>query len=76
MGDDWSWNQWEELDIDDRIDGPKEDDHYNGPHGLKEGVSKKFQTVLHCLLKTIAMDDHFFCEISNTVKQNSKKKNS
>ena len=63
LGDDWAWNQWEELDIDDTIDGPEEEDHYNGPHGLKEGVAKKFQTVLHCLLKTIAMDEHFFARL-------------
>ena len=35
---------WE--DIDDDIVIPYIPDHYCGPHGLKEGVEKLFQTVL------------------------------
>ena len=72
--DNCEWNQWEELGIDDTIEGPIESDHYNGPHGLKEGGPRKFETVLHCRLKTTAMDD-LFCKIGNTIKQNGKKKN-
>ena len=30
--DNCEWNQWEELGIDDTIEGPVESDHYNGPH--------------------------------------------
>ena len=40
LGDEWQWNNWEEHDIETEIEGPKEDDHYSGPHVLKNGVSK------------------------------------
>ena len=60
LGSDWQWNQWDDIEIDDSIDGPIENDCYNGPHGLKKGVAKKFETVLQCLFQTSAMDSHFF----------------
>ena len=36
LGDDWTWNQWEEIADDASISGPEETDHYNGPHGIKQ----------------------------------------
>ena len=63
MDNNWKYNQWEELGIDDMIEGPVEDDHCNRPHGLKPVVSRKFETVLHCILKTTAMDHHFFARL-------------
>ena len=69
FGKDWQWNHWEDIEIDDIIHGPPEDDHYNGPHGLKTGIAKKFNTVLQCLFQTTAMDSHFF---SRLVTQSNK----
>ena len=63
MGNDWKWNQSEELGINDTIEGLVEDNHFNRPHGLKPGESRKFETVLHCLLKTTVMDHQFFARL-------------
>ena len=63
LGDEWQWNNWEEHDIETEIEGPKEDDHYSGPHGLKNGVSKKFVTVVQCLFQTTAINRNFFVRI-------------
>ena len=63
LGEEWQWNNWEEHDIDTEIEGPKEDDHYSGPSGLKSGVSKKFVTVVQCLFQTTAINRNFFVRI-------------
>ena len=34
LGDDWKWDQWEDIGDEDSIPGPPETDHYNGPHGI------------------------------------------
>ena len=44
---------WE--DIDDDIVIPDIPNHYCGPHGLKEGVEKLFQTVLGLIMLTSGM---------------------
>ena len=63
LGNEWQWNQWEHHNIDDEIEGPKEDDRYEGPHGLKPNVGKRFCTVLQCLFETTAMDRGFFVRL-------------
>ena len=35
----WIWNKWEGIGDNKKIPSPKEDDHYNGCHGLKEKIS-------------------------------------
>ena len=59
FGRDWSWN-WEKLEVDDVIEGPEEHDHYNGRHGLKDGVGESFETVLQRIFQTTAMNYDFF----------------
>ena len=63
LGEEWQWNKWEEHDIDTGIEGPKEDDNYLGPCGLKSGVSKNFVTVVQCLFQTTAINQNFFVRI-------------
>ena len=46
MSDDWKWESWEPLGDDDPVEGPPEEDHYDGPHGLKPGVENSFKIVL------------------------------
>ncbi len=58
--DGWVWNKWEEIGDDDEIPGPKKDDHYNGHHGLKEGVGEKFTKILQCIFETTCMNRDFF----------------
>jgi len=36
LGDDWNWDQWQDIGDDDSIPGPLEMDHYNGLHGVRE----------------------------------------
>ena len=64
LGDGWEWNKWEEIGDDDEIPGPVETDHYNGPHGLKDGVGGSFHTILQCIFKTTCMDRDFFKRLS------------
>ncbi len=63
LGNEWQWNQWEHHNIDDEIEGPKEDDRYEGPHGLKLSIGKRLYTVLQCLFETTAMDRVFFVRL-------------
>lgn len=46
IGDGWLWNKGEEIGDNEEIPCPKEDDCYNGCHGLKEGIGAKFNTIL------------------------------
>ena len=64
IGDGWLWNKWEEIGDDEEIPGPKEDDHYNGRHGLKEGIGAKFSTILQCIFETTCMNRDFFKRLS------------
>ena len=73
LGDEWQWNQWEPHNIDDDIEGPNKGDRYEGPHGLRKNISKRFCTVLQCLFETTAMDRGFFvrlCGESNKYARN------
>ena len=73
LGDEWQWNQWEPHNIDDDIEGPNKGDRYEGPHGLRKNISKRFCTVLQCLFETTAMDRGFFirlCGESNKYAKN------
>ena len=56
LGDEWQWNQWEPHNIDDDIEGPNKGDRYEGLHGLRKNIRKRFCTVLQCLFETTAMD--------------------
>lgn len=60
LGEDWKWDQWEDIGDEDSIPGPLETDHYNGPHGIREHVATSFQTILQCIFSTTAMDRDFF----------------
>ena len=73
LGDEWQWNQWEPHNIDDDIEGPNKGDRYEGPHGLRKNISKRFCTVLQCLFETTAMNRGFFvrlCGESNKYARN------
>ena len=63
LGDGWDWNHWEEHTIEEELEGPKEYDHYSGPHGMKPNIGKKFYTVLQCLFETTAMNRSFFLRL-------------
>ena len=52
IGDGWVWNKWKEIGDDEEIPGPKEYDHYNGRHGLKDGIGERFITILQCIFET------------------------
>ena len=60
IGDGWLWNKWEEIGDDEDIPGPKEDDYYNGRHGLKKGIGAKFSTILQYIFETTCMNREFF----------------
>jgi len=60
LGNDWKWDQWQDIGDEDSIPGPPETDHYNGPHGIREHVATYFQTILQCIFSTTAMDRDFF----------------
>ena len=60
LGEEWSWDHWEEITDEEEIPGPKETDHYNGPHGIKSHVASSFTTVLQCIFATTAMNIDFF----------------
>ena len=57
--------KWEELRRDDAIEGPEEYDHYNGKHGLKDGIGDSFETVLQCIFQTTAMNRDFFKRLAS-----------
>ena len=56
IGDGWVWNKWKEIGDDEEIPGPKEYDHYNGRHGLKNGIGERFITILPCIFETTCMN--------------------
>ena len=60
MSDEWDWNNWNDIEDEEEIRGPPENDRYNGPHGLKSGVTNRFKTVLQCLMTTTALSLDFF----------------
>ena len=60
MGTEWAWNSWRDIDADEEIQGPPENDRYNGPHGLRKGIGNRFDTVLQCVMTTTAMSLEFF----------------
>ena len=60
MTNDWLWNKWEAIGNNDEVQGPIENDHYNGDHGLKPGVGNSFQTVLQCIFITTPLNCAFF----------------
>ena len=60
MSGNWKWEAWEPQGDEDAIEGPLEEDHYNGPHGLRPGVANQFKTILQCIFATTAMNKSFF----------------
>ena len=60
MGKEWAWNSWRDIDTDEEIPGPAENDRYNGPHGLRKGIGNRFDTILQCVMNTTAMSLEFF----------------
>ena len=60
MSNDWLWDKWEAIGPDDDVQGPIEEENYNGDHGLKPGVGNSFQTVLQCIFKTTPLNSDFF----------------
>ena len=69
MGPGWKWDRWEDIGIDDDIPGPELVDPYNGPHGLRPGISTSFTTVLQCIFVCSAMDQDFFKRLTaNSIK--------
>ena len=72
LGDHWTWNQWEEIVDDASIPGPKETNHYNGPHGIKQHVASSFKTVLQCIFSTTAMDLDFFKRLATQSNKNAR----
>ena len=77
MTDNWKWDQWKDIGDDESIEGPPETDRYNGPHGLRKGVAKSFDTVLQCVMNTTALSKMFFQRItseSNKYARNEMKK--
>ena len=56
---DWLWNKRESIGDDEEVQGPKEDDHYNGRHGLKEEIGNSFSTILSCIFSAHIWKDIF-----------------
>eukprot|EP00957_Ditylum_brightwellii_P063049 4785421-Ditylum_brightwellii.AAC.2 len=48
MGEDWKWNNWAPRDVSQEIPGPKFEDRYSGPRGLKDGVEKMHYCTKMC----------------------------
>ena len=65
FGNDWCWDQWDEIGDNDEVEGPKEHDHYDGKYGLKDGVGESFHTILQCIFKTTAMNREFFKRLAS-----------
>ena len=61
----WKWEKWETIGDDESIQGPPEDNHYDGPHGLRDGISNRFRTVLECVFQTTAMEPSFFQRLAS-----------
>ena len=66
MGD-FLWNNWETIGDDEGIQVPKEDDHYNGRHRLKDRIEDNFSTISQCIFEATCMD-RFFLKTYCTVK--------
>ena len=49
--------------INEEIPGPKEVDHYNGCHGLKEEIGDRFSTILQCIFQTTCMNRDFLKDL-------------
>ena len=73
LGNEWTWNSWEKHNINDVIPGPEEHDRYNGPHGLKPNLSKRFCTVLQCLFETTSMNRKFFLRVAGESNKYARK---
>ena len=73
LSNEWEWNKWETHDINSNIPGPEEHDRYDGPHGLKPNISKRFCTVLQCLFETTAIDRKFFLPVCGESNKHAKK---
>ena len=41
------WESWEEVGYDEEIQVLTENENYNCSHGLKPGVAKRFNNLLH-----------------------------
>ena len=65
MSDDWNWNNWKNIDDDESITGPPENDRYNGPHGLKAGIPTSFPTILQCIFQTTALSRSLFQRLTS-----------
>ena len=44
---DCKWGYWEEVGYDEEIQVLTENENYNCSHGLKPGVAKRFNNLLH-----------------------------
>ena len=54
------WKCWEDTGHDEEVDSPPKTDQCDGLHGLKNGVGKRFKTILQCVVTTTAMSLEFF----------------
>eukprot|EP00957_Ditylum_brightwellii_P194829 14841084-Ditylum_brightwellii.AAC.2 len=52
----WKWDKWQEIAEDEDILGPEAVGPYNGPHGLRPGITSSFITVLQCIFTCSTMD--------------------
>ena len=73
LGEEWQWDCWADHCIDEEIEGPKEYDHYSGPHGLKPNIGKRFFTVLQCMFETTAMNRSFFVRLCSESNKQARK---
>ena len=73
LGNEWTWNSWGKHNINDVIPGPEEHDRYEGPHGLKSNLSKRFCTVLQCLFETTSMNRKFFLRVAGESNKYARK---
>ena len=60
MSKKWAWNSWRDIGADEEIPGTVENDQYDGPHGLRKYIGNRFDTVLQCIMRTIAVSLDFF----------------
>ena len=79
MGEEWAWNCWKDIADDENVEGPPENDRYNVPHDLKNGIRERFTDVLQFVMNTTVISMEFFERLtaqSNKYARNNMKSRS
>eukprot|EP00957_Ditylum_brightwellii_P063232 4799675-Ditylum_brightwellii.AAC.1 len=67
--EEWEWNIWVSISIDNEIPGQYITNWYSGPDGLRPGVGTNFDNVPLCSVNITAINyDFFMCLASHSNK--------